>query len=274
MSLRPSPSCAPQSSAEDFWGRTLLTHTPALRPLLEPLTRASCHDLTVLLTGETGTGKTYHARLIHEQSQRREHRLVIVPCGGLAPRLLAGELFGHVRGAIPVAYRDEPGKLAFAGPGTVLLDEVDALGPEEQVKLLHVLQTGEYQPVGGSATRCCQARILASSNRDLKAAVIEGRFREDLYCRLSEVVLHLPPLRDRPEDVAPLARSILASFCHWLGKDPLALSPEARAALEEFPWPGNVRQLHNVIRQAVLASPGPALLRRHLPLPFREQALW
>ena len=119
MPLRPSLSRAPRTSPEKFWGRTLLNDTPALRPLLEPLTRASCHDLTVLLTGATGTGKTYHARLIHEQSPRRDHPLVIVPCGGLAPRLLAGELFGRVRGAIPEADQDEPGKLALAGHGTV-----------------------------------------------------------------------------------------------------------------------------------------------------------
>jgi two-component system response regulator HydG len=278
MPFRPSLSRAPQSPdgdahpPEDFWSRELLNHTPSLRRLLEPLTLASSHDLTVLLTGETGTGKTYHARLIHEQSRRQHHRLVIVPCGALSPRLLASELFGQVQGALPGTDGDQAGKLAIAGQGTVLLDEVDALGLEEQVKLLRVLQTGEYQPVGGSSMRLCQARIMAASNRDLKAAVLGGRFREDLYCRLSEVVLHLPPLRERTEDIAPLARSIVASFCHWLGKDPLALSPEALAALEAFRWPGNVRQLHNVIQQAVLASTGPELLRQHLPLPFREGA--
>jgi DNA-binding NtrC family response regulator len=276
MPLRPLTSRAPQSlkedapPPEDFWSRQLLQHTPSLRRLLEPLTLASSHDLAVLLTGETGTGKTYHARLLHEQSRRRDHPLVVVPCGAIAPRLLAAELFGHVQGARTGAERDQPGKLALAGEGTILLDEVDALGSEEQVKLLRVLQTGEYQPVGGSDARRCQARILAASNHDLKAAVIGGKFREDLYCRLSEVVLHLPPLRERTEDIVPLARSILASFCHRLGKDPLPLSPEALAALEAYRWPGNVRQLHNVIQQAVLAGDGPELLRRHLPLPFRE----
>ena len=273
LSVAEPPSAEAEQPPEEFWGHKLLNHTPSLRPLLEPLSRASAHDGTVLLTGETGTGKTYHARLIHEQSRRKDHRLLIVPCGSLSPCLLAKELFGYAKGAFAGADRDQPGKLELAGPGTVLLDEVDGLGPEEQVRLLRVLQTGEYQPVGSSDTRRCQARIMASSNRDLGAAVAEGRFREDLHGRLSEVVLHLPPLRERPEDIAPLARSMAASFAHWLGKRPLTLSAGALAALKAFRWPGNVRQLQNAIQQAVLASPGPELLLRHLPLALRDCAV-
>ena len=276
LSRHPSPSRAPLSPSgatrapEDFWGHKLLMQTPSLIRLFESLCLASSHDVTVLLTGESGTGKTHHARLIHEQSRRRDHPFLIVACGAFSSQRLARELFGPAPGPCPG--QDQPGKLALAGQGTVLLDEVDALGSEEQVRLLRLLQTGEYEPVGGGGTRRCRARILASSSRDLRAAVIEGRFREDLYCRLSELVLHLPPLRERPEDIAPLASDLAASFGHWLGKRPPALSPEALATLEAFPWPGNVRQLHNAIQQAVLASAGPEILVRHLPCLIREGA--
>jgi DNA-binding NtrC family response regulator len=247
--------------------RELLQQTPSLRGLIDPLTLAAAQDLTLLFTGETGTGKTHLARLIHEHSRRRDHRLLVIPCGALSPRLTESELFGHVRGAFTGADRDQPGKLGSAGQGTILLDEVDALGLEQQAKLLRVLETGEYEPVGSTQTRQCLARVIAASNIDLGGAVARGGFREDLYYRLTVLTVHLPPLRERPEDIGPLARGMVAEFGPRFGKGKVTLSAGALAALEAFPWPGNIRQLQNVVQRAVLNCAGPELLRQHLPLP-------
>src|SRR5262245_35303004 len=170
-----------QAPSPAVWVRELLRATPSLARLIEPLTQAAEDDLTVLLTGETGTGKTHLAHLIHTHSLRKNHRLVVVSCGALSSRELASELIGHVRGAFPGADRDQAGKFGTAGQGTILLDEVDALGLEQQAQLLRVLETGEFEPVRSTQTRQCQARILASSKLDLERAVARGKFRPDLY---------------------------------------------------------------------------------------------
>jgi two-component system response regulator HydG len=272
------PSLAPtiqDSTGRQFpspasWVRKLLRGTPSLARLIEPLTQAAEDDLTVLLTGETGTGKTHLAHLIHTHSRRKDHRLLVVSCGALSARELASELFGHARGAFPGADRDQPGKFRTAGQGTILLDEVDALGLEQQAQLLRVLETGEFEPVGSTQTRHCQARVLASSKLDLERAVARGKFRPDLYYRLRVLPLPLPPLRERPEDIGPLTRSLVAHFGKELGKGLRSLDPAALEDLKAFPWPGNIRQLRNIVQQGVLASTGSRLLRQHLPLPIRE----
>jgi DNA-binding NtrC family response regulator len=246
-------------------GRLLGSLTPSLVPLAEPIAVAAAHEVTVLLTGETGTGKTYLARFIHDHSPRKDHPFLTVPCGALPPNLIESTFFGHVRGAFTGADRPREGKFAAAGQGTILLDEIDTLAVEHQAGLLRVIETGDYEPVGSNQTQHCHARIIVASNWDLEEAVAQGRFREDLFYRLNVLALHLPPLRERVQDIAPLARGLTARFNAKFNKDLVHLSPEALAVLESFPWPGNLRQLENALQQAVLMSSGPQLLRQHLP---------
>jgi transcriptional regulator with PAS, ATPase and Fis domain len=242
-----------------------LAQTPSLLPQTELLALVAEHDVPVLLTGETGTGKTHLARLLHDCSPRRNEPFVTVACGALPPQLVESEFFGHVRGAFTGADRDRPGKIAAAGRGTLLLDEIDTLGLEQQAKLLRVLDSGEYEPVGGNETLHRACRIVVASNVDLAELVSWGEFRSDLFYRLHVMPFHLPPLRERVQDIAPLARSLAARFGSQFDKELLDISPEALSVLEEYPWPGNLRELDNVMRQAVLLSHGTVLLPRHLP---------
>jgi DNA-binding NtrC family response regulator len=252
----------------------LIEQTPSLAPLAPRLALAAAHDVTVLLSGETGTGKSHLARLLHAHSPRRGQRLLVVPCGALAPNLLMSEFFGHVRGAFTGADQGKVGKFEAAGGGTLLLDEVDVLPLEAQAGLLRVIETGEFEPVGGNEVRRCQARILAASNWDLEKAVAAGKFRQDLYYRLNVLAFYLPPLRERPEDIAALTRGMVRRFADKFGKALTGIHPETLQALQVAPWPGNIRQLENVLQQAVLVSSGPELLPIHLPDPIRPQGEW
>jgi transcriptional regulator with PAS, ATPase and Fis domain len=244
--------------------------TPSLADLVPAMALAAAHEVTVLLTGETGTGKTFLARLLHDCSPRSAHRFLAVPCGALSNNLIESELFGHVKGAFTGADQVKTGKFAAAGKGTILLDEIDTLGLEQQAKLLRVIETGEYEPVGGNETKTCHARIIAASNWDLEGAVERGQFRQDLFYRLNVMAFHLPPLRDRKQDIAPLARGLLTGFSDKFRKSLTGIHAEALAALESFPWPGNIRQLENVIQLAVLVSSGAELLHSHLPAAVRD----
>jgi DNA-binding NtrC family response regulator len=258
------PTKTEVESPAEILAHALSSQTPSLLPLVDRIALAATHDIPLLLTGETGTGKTFLARLIHQYSPRRNHPLLAVPCGAIAGNLIASELFGHTRGAFTGAERPRIGKFVQAGEGTLLLDEIDTLRLEQQATILRVVETGEFEPVGSNETQTCRARLMVASNLDLVAAVVSGTFRPDLYYRLDVLSLHLPPLRERVEDIAPLVRGMIARFSRKFGKVLRSISAEAHAYLESFPWPGNIRQLENVIQQAVLVSAGPELLARHL----------
>jgi DNA-binding NtrC family response regulator len=255
---------------EDIIRRRLLTQTPSLLPLVERIAIAATHDVTVLLTGETGTGKTHIAKLMHDCSPRRQHPFLAVPCGALPPNLVESAFFGHVRGAFTGADRTKIGKFEAAGHGTILLDEIDTLGLEQQAGLLRVIESGEYEPVGSNETKRCMARIIVASNWDLEEAVRQNKFRQDLYYRLNVMSFHLPPLRERVQDVAPLVRGFTARFSTKFRKDLFDVGTAAMDALEAFPWPGNIRQLENFVQQAVLVSSGSELLFDHLPQQVRD----
>ncbi len=244
--------------------RRLINHTPSLTTMVDQLCIAAAHDVTVLIEGETGTGKTFLAKLIHECSARRASRVLVVACGTLSGNLIASELFGHAKGAFTGADAPKVGKFAAAGEGTLLLDEIDTLGLDQQANLLRVIETGEFEPVGSNETQTCRARIIAATNWNIAEAVERGTFRRDLYYRLHVISFHLPPLRHRPEDIGPLVRGMVARYGTKYGKRLFGVCPEALRALEACPWPGNIRQLENVIQQAVLSSSGNELKLHHL----------
>jgi len=260
----------PGDTTEEVIRRRLLTYTPSLLPLVDRIALAASHDVTVLLTGETGTGKTYLARLMHDCSPRKADPFLTVPCGAQPANLIESAFFGHVKGAFTGADRVKVGKFEAAGNGTILLDEIDTLGLEQQAGLLRVIETGEFEPVGCNETKHCSARVIVASNWDLEEAVEKGKFRQDLYYRLNVMSFHLPPLRERVQDIQPLVRAMAARFNTKFKKELFDISPEALEALETFPWPGNIRQLENFIQQAVLVSSGTELLPQHLPQQVRD----
>ncbi len=249
--------------------RSLVTFAPSMFEMFEELKVAASHDVTILLIGETGSGKTYLARLIHELSPRRNHRCLTVACGALPPDLIESELFGYVKGAFTGADTDKPGKFAAAESGTLLLDEIDVLAPKQQAKLLRVIETGEYEPVGANDTRISHARLIAASNIDLEKLVQADKFRMDLYYRLNTLSFHLPPLRDRPWDIEYLARKFAIEHSRAHQIELKHIEPEFLAALRQYPWPGNIRELENVIRRAVLYCREGVLTVADLPSAMR-----
>jgi DNA-binding NtrC family response regulator len=234
----------------------IVARSPPMRKLVELARRLAKVDSTVLITGESGSGKERIARLVHEESTRATRPFIAVNCGAIAESLLESELFGHARGAFTGATQDRPGLFEAAHSGTLLLDEVGEVSPGMQVKLLRALQEREIRRVGENKSRKVDVRIVTATNRDLADAVSNGTFRQDLYYRLKVVELRVPPLRERRDDVLPLARVLLASSALRMKRAISGLSPAAADQLLRYPWPGNVRELENAMERGVALARG------------------
>ena len=242
----------------------------AMKDALRLAGRAAASNATVLLLGESGSGKEVMARHIHQQSPRAGEPFIAVNCATLAGDLLESEVFGHEKGAFTGAHKTKPGSIELAEGGTLFLDEVGELGIGVQAKLLRVLQERQFQRVGGIKTLDADIRIVAATNRDLRKAVEDGAFREDLYYRLNVVSIRLPPLRERPDDLQPLVERALARYAVDLGRAPLTISEQAWHLLRAYQWPGNVRELNNVIERAAVLAPDDRIEVDDLPEELRE----
>jgi transcriptional regulator with PAS, ATPase and Fis domain len=235
----------------------------------DAIRKAAASSLTVLIQGESGTGKGMAARAIHAGGKRAAEPFVVVNCGALPENLIESELFGHERGAFTGAERLRKGKFEAAGAGTIFLDEVGELPLFAQTRLLHVLQDREFERIGGEGRRIrMEARVIAATNRNLEEAVAQGRFREDLYFRLNVLYIRAPRLRDRPEDIPALAHYFAVSCGAGTDRQALGVSDEAIEVLQRHPWPGNVRQLENIVQRAVAMGETEYVLRRDLPTAF------
>ena len=237
----------------------LTSRAPGMLRALDLATRAAASDVAVLLRGESGTGKGVLARAIHNWGARGSRPFVTVSCPTLSEDLLASELFGHAQGAFTGAVRDQPGRIEAAEGGTLFLDEVGEIQPPLQAKLLRFLQDREYERLGETRTRTADVRVIAATNRDLEADIGTGRFREDLFYRLNVVEIVMPPLRDRGDDILPLARRFVAFFARAVRRPVAQLAPATEELLLSYGWPGNVRELRNAVERAVMLWPAPVI---------------
>jgi two-component system nitrogen regulation response regulator GlnG len=237
----------------------------AMQAVCKQIGRVAPQDVNVLILGESGTGKELVARAIYHHSHRSQGAFLAINCAAIPEPLLESELFGHERGAFTGADRRRIGKFEQANGGTLLLDEIGDMSPHTQAKILRLLQEGTFDRVGGSEPISADVRVIASTNQDLDALIEQNKFRNDLYYRLRGVTIHLPPLRERREDIAELAHYFLFRFNKQLGTAVQSISSEALELLEQYHWPGNVRELQSVIREALIASAGPTVLPDFLP---------
>jgi two-component system response regulator PilR (NtrC family) len=244
---------------------SIIGRSPVMLDLFRLVETIAPTNSTVLITGESGTGKELVARAIHAHSVRRERPFVAVNCGAVTETLLESELFGHVRGAFTGAAVNKKGLLEAADKGTVFLDEIGEMSPMMQVKLLRVLQERRFRRVGGTEEIDADLRIITATNRDLARMVADGRFREDLYYRINVIPVHLPPLRERREDIPLLAEHFVEKFSRQMGKAIGGISGDALKALEEYSWPGNIRELENAMERAVALERSPTILPESLP---------
>jgi len=249
----------------------LIGESPGLRKVMQQIRLVASTDASVLISGESGTGKELVARAVHDQSNRRSRALIKVNCGALPDSLFESEFFGHVKGAFTGAIKDKPGRFELAEGGTLFLDEIGEVPLAMQAKLLRVLQEQELERVGDTLTRAVDVRIVAATNRDLKKEVDAGRFRQDLFYRLSVFPIELPPLRDRREDILPLATHFAMQSARRMNRPMPRLTPDAVSQLTHYDWPGNIRELQNVVERATILSQG-GLLQFDLPKPKAAEA--
>ena len=259
-----------EEMAERRGAPRIIGDDPKLRQVTQQLHRAAGSDATVLLEGESGTGKELFARALHALSPRADGPFVAINCAAIPDTLLETELFGHEKGAFTGASVRKPGKFEVAHQGTIFLDEIGEMPLGLQAKILRALEERKFERVGGTALLHVDVRVVAATNRNLKASVAARTFREDLYFRLSVFPITIPPLRERPDDIAILTRHFIEKFCRDLNKTPLTLSSAALDELQAYPWPGNVRELQNCIERAVILSEGDVLQPRHFNLAFPQ----
>jgi NtrC-family two-component system response regulator AlgB len=243
----------------------LASASPSVRAVLDVVARAAQADAAVLFRGESGTGKGVLARALHKQSKRQARPFVLVNCPTLSEDLLASELFGHAKGAFTGAVRDQIGRVESAEGGTLFLDEIGEMPASLQAKLLRFLQEKQFERIGENRTRQADVRVVSATNRDLDADVKSGKFREDLLYRMNVVEVKVPALRERPEDILPLARHFLGFFARTMGRRIPELSPAAERALAGYDWPGNIRELRNTVERAMILWPSPRLEPQAFP---------
>jgi transcriptional regulator with GAF, ATPase, and Fis domain len=248
----------------------MVGESEAMQKVREMIDTVAASPSTVLITGESGTGKELIARALHLGSDRRERPFIRVNCAAIPAGLVESELFGHERGAFTGAISSRPGRFELADGGTLFLDEVSEIPLEIQVKLLRAIQESEFERVGGVKTLRVDVRLIAATNRDLELEIQEKKFREDLFYRLNVVPVHLPPLRERPDDIEPLLRHFVARSNDRLGKEVTGFDAEALAALKAYAWPGNIRELENLVERMVLFASGPGIGVDQLPETFHR----
>jgi DNA-binding NtrC family response regulator len=248
-----------------------IAESAAMQPVLQLVARIAASDANILITGEAGVGKGELARLIHERSARRERAFISVNMGGIADSIFESEMFGHVRGAFTDARTDRIGRFELADGGTLFLDEVACLPYNQQGKLLRVLESGDYEPVGSSRTRHANVRVISATNGNLRAMIADNVFRDDLMFRLNTVEIELPPLRERRDDILLLAARFLTVYSQKYGREPGGFARDAAQALLKYSWPGNVRELSHVVERAVLIGGGAQIQTADLMLARRGE---
>jgi two-component system response regulator AtoC len=259
------PAVVAEGGEVDECTDAIIGRCPAMLEVYKAIGRVAGQDVTALIQGETGTGKELVARAIYQHSRRSAEPFLAINCAAIPESLLESELFGHEKGAFTGADRRRIGKFEQTNGGTVFLDEVGDMAPLTQAKMLRLLQEQQFERLGGNETVTTDIRVLAATNQDLEALVAQGRFRQDLYYRLSVFTIRLPPLRERGDDLALLVQHYLRRFGHELGKDVQTVAPEAMELLRQYPWPGNVRELQSVLKQALLHATGSVLMPDFLP---------
>ncbi len=250
--------------------REIIGQSPSMKRIFQIVEKVARSDTTIMLNGETGTGKGLFARAIHECSQRAGRPFVQINCGATPEGLLESEFFGYRRGAFTGAHTDKPGKFELAKGGTIFLDEIGDMSPDLQVKVLRVLEEGEFERVGGNETIRTDARFIAATHRDLEEEVQKGNFREDLFYRLYVIPIVLPPLRERRSDIPFLVNHFLLEYAEKNNKPPIKVSEAAAKLLVAYDWPGNVRELRNLVERLVVLKDDPLLVPDDLPEKLRR----